>query len=289
VQVASTIAVTTRCLAAILFQASLRVRAWAPLSNRTGEAGRRVGGDRRWGHGTRRAWSTSSVATAGRQPDRSVPVRLRRFRRRRSCSPTIPTTRCALFVRHCLRARVCVGPMALAHARRRSESRTPSSPTRSSGSQGRIVPRSWPCCQWSRCVPLTNKRACLSVEDSTRQSVVRAMDAVTAFADAELHYNITQFGISGGSKRGWTTWLTGAQRKTENGEVAVSLCVSHRECVYATVTWLRRRSRRCPRGGDHAGRVRHAALRVQCRTHVPGANTSPRGGSSRSAQAYGNW
>ena len=42
------------------------------------------------------------------------------------------------------------------------------------------------------------------------KSVVRAMDAVQEFSDRTLHHSINRFVISGESKRGWTTWLTGA-------------------------------------------------------------------------------
>ncbi len=42
------------------------------------------------------------------------------------------------------------------------------------------------------------------------KSTVRAMDAVQAFAQENLDLRINTFLVSGGSKRGWTTWLTGA-------------------------------------------------------------------------------
>jgi PhoPQ-activated pathogenicity-related protein len=42
------------------------------------------------------------------------------------------------------------------------------------------------------------------------KSAVRAMDAVQEFASETEHLNITGFLIAGASKRGWTTWLTGA-------------------------------------------------------------------------------
>jgi PhoPQ-activated pathogenicity-related protein len=42
------------------------------------------------------------------------------------------------------------------------------------------------------------------------KSVVRGMDATQAFANEEWHAAPQRFTVLGGSKRGWTTWLTGA-------------------------------------------------------------------------------
>lgn len=42
------------------------------------------------------------------------------------------------------------------------------------------------------------------------KSAVRAMDAIQEFAEENLQTGITRFLVSGASKRGWTTWLTGA-------------------------------------------------------------------------------
>jgi PhoPQ-activated pathogenicity-related protein len=42
------------------------------------------------------------------------------------------------------------------------------------------------------------------------KSLVRAMDALQEFARQELKIDIRRFIVSGGSKRGWTTWLTAA-------------------------------------------------------------------------------
>jgi len=42
------------------------------------------------------------------------------------------------------------------------------------------------------------------------KSATRAMDAIQEFAAGQLKHSINRFVVSGASKRGWTTWLTGA-------------------------------------------------------------------------------
>jgi PhoPQ-activated pathogenicity-related protein len=45
------------------------------------------------------------------------------------------------------------------------------------------------------------------------KSAVRAMDVVQKFSRKELRWKVKHFIVSGQSKRGWTTWLTGANDK----------------------------------------------------------------------------
>ncbi len=45
------------------------------------------------------------------------------------------------------------------------------------------------------------------------KSAIRGMDVVQQFAKKEIKRKVNQFVVSGASKRGWTTWLTGANDK----------------------------------------------------------------------------
>ncbi len=57
------------------------------------------------------------------------------------------------------------------------------------------------------------------------KSAVRAMDVVQYFAKNKLHHPVYRFVVSGASKRGWTTWLTGANdpRVTAIGPMVIDI------------------------------------------------------------------
>lgn len=52
------------------------------------------------------------------------------------------------------------------------------------------------------------------------KSAIRAMDAIQELAAKQLHKEVESFVISGASKRGWTTWLTGASKDSRVKAIA---------------------------------------------------------------------
>src|SRR5208282_3251366 len=64
-----------------------------------------------------------------------------------------------------------------------------------------------------------DKRQELATALSHGQSAVRAMDAVQAWASEQGKGEVKRFVVTGGSKRGWTTWLTGA---VDNRVIAIA-------------------------------------------------------------------
>lgn len=70
------------------------------------------------------------------------------------------------------------------------------------------------------------------------KSAVRAMDAVQEFA-AQKNETVNQFIISGASKRGWTTWLTGAHDKRAKAiaPMVIDMLNMPVSIEYHKVTW----------------------------------------------------
>lgn len=68
---------------------------------------------------------------------------------------------------------------------------------------------------------------------------VRAMDTVQAFARSQWALDVTGFVVAGASKRGWTTWLTGAidHRVTGIVPMAFDLLRIYAQLRYQVQTW----------------------------------------------------
>ena len=71
------------------------------------------------------------------------------------------------------------------------------------------------------------------------KSAVRAMDVVQKFSKKELRWKIKHFIVSGASKRGWTTWLTGAndKRVIAIGPMVIDVLNMPVNIDYQIVTW----------------------------------------------------
>jgi len=71
------------------------------------------------------------------------------------------------------------------------------------------------------------------------KSAVRAMDIVQEFSRKELHQIIKGFVVSGASKRGWTTWLTGANdpRVVAIGPMVIDMLNMPVNIPYHKVVW----------------------------------------------------
>ncbi len=71
------------------------------------------------------------------------------------------------------------------------------------------------------------------------KSAVRSMDAVQAFSKENLNHEINSFLVSGGSKRGWTTWLTGASdpRVEAIGPMVIDMLNMPKSISYHVEAW----------------------------------------------------
>ncbi|MBM1105122.1 hypothetical protein JQC67_03115 [Aurantibacter crassamenti] len=71
------------------------------------------------------------------------------------------------------------------------------------------------------------------------KSAVRGMDAVQEFSKQKLNKDITRFTVAGASKRGWTTWLTGAsdQRVEAIGPMVIDVLNMPVSLDYHLTAW----------------------------------------------------
>ena len=71
------------------------------------------------------------------------------------------------------------------------------------------------------------------------KSAVRAMDAVQAFSQEKLNHKINRFLVSGASKRGWTTWLTGVsdQRVEAIAPMVIDMLNMPKSISYHVEAW----------------------------------------------------
>lgn len=71
------------------------------------------------------------------------------------------------------------------------------------------------------------------------KSAVKGMDAIQEFARQKLNHQISRFVISGASKRGWTTWLTGANdtRVSAIGPMVIDILNMPVSLDYQIRTW----------------------------------------------------
>lgn len=71
------------------------------------------------------------------------------------------------------------------------------------------------------------------------KSVVRAMDTMQAIAADRWGFDINSFTVAGASKRGWTTWLTGAvdQRVTAMAPMVIDVVNMAEQMEHARATW----------------------------------------------------
>jgi PhoPQ-activated pathogenicity-related protein len=71
------------------------------------------------------------------------------------------------------------------------------------------------------------------------KSAIKAMDVVQKFSKKELKWKVKHFIVSGASKRGWTTWLTGAndERVVAIGPMVIDVLNMPVNVDYQKVVW----------------------------------------------------
>jgi len=93
------------------------------------------------------------------------------------------------------------------------------------------------------------------------KSAVRAMDAVQAYAKKEWKRDIQTFTITGASKRGWTTWLTGAvdKRATAIAPIVIDMLNMKEHLPYQVKVW----GKPSYKIGDYTKRGLHLVLNTK--------------------------
>lgn len=94
------------------------------------------------------------------------------------------------------------------------------------------------------------------------KSAVKAMDAIEEFGDKDLGKNIDKFVVSGASKRGWTTWLTGANDSRVIGiaPMVIDILNMPKSLDYQIETW-----------GDYSVQIQnYVKLGIPQSTNTPG-------------------
>ena len=93
------------------------------------------------------------------------------------------------------------------------------------------------------------------------KSAVRAMDAVQAYTEQAWSLKIETFTVTGASKRGWTTWLTGAvdPRATAIAPMVIDMLNLNAHLQHQEAVW----GRLSPKLGDYTERGLHKQLETE--------------------------
>lgn len=96
------------------------------------------------------------------------------------------------------------------------------------------------------------------------KSAIRAMDAVQEFTTQKKNETVNQFVVTGASKRGWTTWLTGAHDKRVKAiaPMVIDMLNMSASIEYHKVTW-----------GDYSVQIEdYVKLGIAQQVATPGGN-----------------